>query len=322
MNTNYGRCSFESVVRIMKELRRQKRRKDDTKIVYLMISPMLLGFVLFVLYPIFYVLRYALFEYDGIANPLFVGLDNFIRLFTNDPGFWVSVRNSLILTGGKIFLEVPFALILSNLLNRKSCINSIFRTTFFMPTIISSAIVGIVFSILFAGFNGIVNNLLLEVGWIHQAIDWFRYQSSAMLVMIISMIWSNFGVTMVFFIMGLQSIPGELYECAEIDGANKFKQFAHITVPMLAPILQIVLMLAIVDGMRLTDLPLVLTNGMPGGSTEVMMTYIFKYFFSTDSLVATASQYGYASAMSVVTAVIIGALTLVYVRISRNMKEF
>ena len=126
---------------------------------------------------------------------------------------------------------------------------------------------------------------------------------------------------MVYFLMGLQGIPKELYECAEIDGANRVQKFFKVTLPMLAPVMQIILMLAIVNGMKMTDLALVLTNGTPAGKSEVVMTYIFKYFFSTDGLSSNNSQFGYASSMAVVTAFIVGIITLLYMQLSKKMKK-
>ena len=121
--------------------------------------------------------------------------------------------------------------------------------------------------------------------------------------------------------MGLQSVPREMYECADIDGANKVQQFFMITIPMLKPIMQIILMLALVEGMKLSELPLVLSNGQPGGQTEVVMTYIYKYFFPTDSMSGGLIQYGYASSLAVVTAITIGVITLLYLKLSQKMRE-
>ena len=106
-----------------------------------------------------------------------------------------------------------------------------------------------------------------------------------------------------------------------IDGANEVQQFFYITMPLVAPILQLVLMLSVLGTMKMTDLILVLTNGAPGGSTEVVMTYIFKYFFSYGESAAMEVQFGYASSMAVVTAVILGIVTLIYLKVSKKMQE-
>ena len=231
--------------------RRKKIFKDDTVPVYIMIAPMLIGFILFTLYPIFWILRYSLFNYDGFSKPVFVGAYNFIRIFTRDSNYWQSMGNSLILTLSLVVIQVPLGLVLAVFINSKSRLNSFFRTAYFMPTIISTAIIGIIFSIIFSSYGGIVNNIMINAGLIRVPIDWFAEKWHSMSIITLAAVWSGVGITMVYFLMGLQSIPQELYECADIDGANGIQKFTKITIPMLAPILQIVLMLAIVDGMKI-----------------------------------------------------------------------
>ena len=127
-------------------------------------------------------------------------------------------------------------------------------------------------------------------------------------------------MNMIYFIMGFQNIPKTLYECASIDGANALQKFFFITVPLLAPVLQLIIMLSFLGTLKMTDLILVLTNGAPGGSTEVVMTYIFKYFFQYGDS-QTRTQFGYASSLAVITAVILGIFTLIYLRVSKKMQE-
>ena len=143
-----------------------------------------------------------------------------------------------------------------------------------------------------------------------------------MFVIILVSLWTTFGLNMIYFLMGLQNIPKSLYECAAIDGASPMRQFFSITIPLLAPILQLVLMLSVLGTMKMTDLILVLTNGGPGGTTEVVMTYIFKYFFSYGDNAARDVQFGYASAMATVTAFVLGLATVVYLRVSKKMQSY
>lgn len=304
---------------LTQKIRRANMRNDNIP-VYLLMSPMLIGFLLFTIYPIIYVLRWAWFDYDGFSQATFIGLNNFIRLFTRDSSYWISIFNTFFVTVCKMLIEIPAALILAVLLNSKTRINNFFRTMFFMPTIVSTAIVGLIFSILFSSYNGIVNVILTNTGLTAEKINWFGDKWLALLVVVLAAVWSHFGINMIFILMGLQSVPKELYECAEIDGANAVQKFFKVTIPMLAPILQIVLMLAIVEGMKMTEMVLVLTNGQPGGQTEVVMTYIYKYFFSSDAMVGIA-QYGYASSLAVVTAVIIGFITVIYLKLSSKMNK-
>ena len=222
-----------------------------------------------------------------------------------------------------MLVEIPMALILAVLVNNARLRGGkFFRVIFFLPSVFSIAVVGLIFSILFSAFNGIVNAVLWELGIINRNISWFGDKTHAMFVIILVSLWTTFGLNMIYFLMGLQNIPKSLYECASIDGASPLRQFFSITVPLLSPILQLVLMLSVLGTMKMTDLILVLTNGGPGGTTEVVMTYIFKYFFSYGDNAARDVQFGYASAMAVVTAVILGITTLIYLRVSRKMQSY
>lgn len=286
-----------------------------------MITPMTIGFLLFSVYPIIWVLRWSFFKYNGYSEPIFVGLGNFIRVFSRDPAYWNSLKNTFLIAGMKMIFEIPLALVLAVLLNNKIKGSSFFRVVFFLPSVFSIAVVGLIFSILFGAYNGIVNAILKNIGLITQNISWFSDKGHAMFVIILVSLWTTFGLNMIYFLMGLQNISKSLYECASIDGANEVQQFFYITMPLVAPILQLVLMLSVLGTMKMTDLILVLTNGAPGGSTEVVMTYIFKYFFSYGESAAMEVQFGYASSMAVVTAVILGIVTLIYLKVSKKMQE-
>ena len=288
----------------------------------LMILPMTIGFLLFSVYPIIWVIRWSCFNYNGFSTPVWCGLDNFIRVLTRDPAYWNSLLNTFIIAGLKMLVEIPMALILAVLVNNARLRGGkFFRVVFFLPSVFSIAVVGLIFSILFSAFNGIVNAVLWELGIINRNISWFGDKTHAMFVIILVSLWTTFGLNMIYFLMGLQNIPKSLYECASIDGASPLRQFFSITVPLLSPILQLVLMLSVLGTMKMTDL-ILLTNGGPGGTTEVVMTYIFKYFFSYGDNAARDVQFGYASAMAVVTAVILGITTLIYLRVSRKMQSY
>lgn len=304
-----------------KKKKRPGRRIGDKVQEVLMITPMTIGFILFSIYPIFWVLRWSFFNYNGYSTPEFIGLENFIRAITRDPAYWASLKNTFIIAGLKMIVEIPLALLLAVVLNNKIKGSSFFRVVFFLPSVFSIAVVGLIFSILFSSYNGIVNALLRAMGMIQTNIGWFSDKKSAMFVIILVSLWTTFGLNMIYFLMGLQNIPKSLYECAEIDGANTFQKFFYITLPLVAPILQLVLMLSVLGTIKMTDLILVLTNGAPGGTTEVVMTYIFKYFFSYGDNAARDVQFGYASAMAVITAVILGIITMIYLRVSRKMQE-
>ncbi len=289
-------------------------KKDSTQAV-LMLAPMLIGFLLFTYVPILYILRYALYESNGFQET-FTGIENFIRVFTRDRAYWSSLLNTIILTFGKLAVEIPLALLLAVLLNKGRKGTGFFRITLFLPTVISAAIAGLIFSLMFASFNGTVNGMLQSIGLIDKPISWFSSKGTGLFVIGFASVWNNFGINMIFFLMALQSVPKELYECADLDGVNPIQRFFKITLPMIGPTFQVVLLNAIVGSLKMADLILSTTNGQPGGKTEVVMTYVFKYFFGYDG---RRIEVGYASSMALVTAVVLAMISFIYMRSSNKL---
>ena len=296
-----------------------KRKLINNLQAYAMITPNLLGFFALSVFPIIMVISWMFFDYTGFGKKEFIGLENFIRLFTRDRYYWVALYNTFIIAFGKLLIEIPLALLLAVLLNSRIKFANTYRALFFMPVIVSVAITALIFSILFASYEGIINEILKNLHIIQQPVNWFGNVWTSRLVLGLASIWEGYGINMVLFLMALQSIPASLYECAEIDGAGKVRQFFNITIPMIGPIAQFVLLTAILSSLRMTDLALVLTNGHPQGKTEVAMTYTFKYFFSYG--VDRVTQLGYGSALAIVTALVLGLLTLIYFRFTKNVSS-
>lgn len=289
-------------------------RRDPVQAV-MMLSPMLIGFLVFTYFPIAYILKYSVYNYDGFKSA-FTGVENFVRLFQRDRAFWESLFNTLVLSAGKLLVEIPLALFFAVLLNKGMRGTGFFRVALFLPAIISTAIIGLVFSLMFASYQGVINSMLMDIGLIARPIDWFGAKWTAMAVLAMASVWHFMGINMIFFLMALQSIPVELYECATLDGASGPRRFFSITLPMIGPIFRVVLLMAIIGSLKINDLVLASTNGQPGGKTEVVMTYVFKYFFGYSG---RRVEIGYASAMSVITGIFLGIITLIYLKASKNM---
>ncbi|OCT13021.1 sugar ABC transporter permease [Paenibacillus pectinilyticus] len=285
-----------------------------------MLTPMLIGFGLFTIYPMLWLIQWSWFDYNGISSAKFIGFDNYIRAFMRDSLYWQSLLNTWIIVIAKFVLEIPLALFLAVVLNSNKKVNSFFRTLFFSPTIVSTAIVGIVFFLMFEPFQGAVNQMLKSANIISSPINWFGDKWLADIVIVIASVWKGFGVNMIFFLMGLQNIPQDIYECADIDGVTKWQKFTKVTLPMLSSTGKVVMMLFIVNSIKMSDLILVLTNGQPGGSTEVVMSYTFKFFFSYGAA-DTVSQYGYSSALAVITAIILSLVVGLYMRLTKNVGD-
>jgi raffinose/stachyose/melibiose transport system permease protein len=287
---------------------------------FFMLLPFFIGFITFTIYPILWALRYVLYDFSGFGTPYFVGLDNFARAIFRDREFWRSISNTFYLAFMKLIIELPLALILAFFVNNKVKGSSILRVIYFLPTVFSIAVVGLIFTILFSAYNGIVNSVLINVGILERNYNFFGSRWSALNVVLLVSIWSTFGINMIFFLMGMQNIPNELYECATLDGASGPRQFFSITIPLLAPVMQMIIMLSVIGTMRINDVVLIMTNGQPGGTTEVAMTHILKLFFSF-SVSGGRRQLGYGAALSIIMGVILAIMTIIYLKSSKRMKN-
>ncbi|KAA8787773.1 sugar ABC transporter permease [Paenibacillus amylolyticus] len=286
---------------------------------YIFIIPSLFLTLVFGIYPLLWALRYMFYDYQGIGKPIFIGLDNFARIM-RDGQFWDSVKNTGIYALGKLVITIPLSLILAIILNRKWRGRSLFRAVFYLPTIFSASVMAIVFFIIFNSYNGILNQLLLKYHIISSPIGWLD-ANHAMLTTIIIAIWGAVGNYMLLFIAGLQSIPEELYEAASLDGASEFQKLRNVTIPLLGPVMQMIIMLAITTALKGYESIMVLTEGGPYGKTEVMYLYLFKLLFPVSADTQSLQQLGYGSAVGFTTALIVGVVTLIYFQISKKLND-
>ncbi|WP_068783404.1 carbohydrate ABC transporter permease [Paenibacillus phocaensis] len=271
------------------------------------------------IYPLIWMLRYMFYDYVGYGEALFIGLDNFRRLF-RDEQFWASVGNTFVFAGGKLLLTIPLSLLLAVLLNGKLRGRNLLRGIYFMPTVISTAVISVVFYNIFNSYNGMINQLLMKYHLIGQPIDWLG-PKHAMLTVIIVAVWGAVGNYMLLFLAGLQSIPQDLYESAAIDGAHAGQRFWHITIPMLGPVMQMIIMLAIIASLKGYESIMVITEGGPIGKTEVMYLYLYKLLFPVSTGSPVTQQFGYGSAVGFATAIIVGAITAGYYFLSKKMNK-
>ena len=291
-----------------------RARLKDSLSAYVMVTPTVLLFLLFCVYPILYVLRVSFFDYNGLTQMNWIGLYNYSRVM-RDASWWNSVVNTLQLGVLVPLFQIPVALISAVLLNRALKGRNFFRTVLFLPSITSTAIMGIIFAFMFSSYNGIVNNMLMSSGIIRAPIEWLGKSFSAKAVIVLFSVWSSAGFYMVLFLAGLQRIPAEIYESAAIDGTNGWQTLRHITIPLLGDMLRVIVMLSILNAMKLFDTVKVLTGGGPGSKTEVMTMFIYKYYFEPGSGLV---QQGYASAVAMVGLLITGVVAVLYLFASRR----
>ena len=199
---------------------------------YLMLSPQLIGFLVFTIYPIMWALTLAWFYYDGVPSAThFVGFDNFKTIFTVDTEYWRTVGNTFLYAFLKLPIEMPLALALALALNGKIKGKAFFRASFYLPNIISMAIIGVIFSNIF-GYFGVINSYLAKLFPNMEAVDWFATKWSAFAVLVFAGVWQTFGINLLYFLAALQNIPLECYESAKLDGASSMTTFFKITLPL------------------------------------------------------------------------------------------
>ncbi|MBP3361388.1 MAG: sugar ABC transporter permease [Clostridia bacterium] len=286
---------------------------EDVGITYVMLLPNFILFLAFVVYPIIWTLRYMMFDYNGVTAAKFTGITNFIKAF-HDAYWWNAVMNTLRIAGLKLLIEIPLAMILAVLLNTKIKGKSFFRGAYFLPTVTSMATMSLAFSFMFSPYNGIINMLLKNWGLISENISFLENPTSAFITVVIISVWSVFGQNVLLILSGLQNIPEEIYESAAVDGANKVHIFFKMTIPMILPIFKIILMLAIIGSLGIFDPIYLITNGGPNHATDVMATNIYGYYFNTGSV----PQYGYGATLSFISSIIIGIITVLYMRLQKK----
>jgi multiple sugar transport system permease protein len=235
----------------------------------------------------------------------FVGLKNYIKMFSNET-FQISIKNNVIYT----FVSVPAAIILglvvAMMLNEKLKCLKIFRAIYFMPYLTSMIAVAVVWSAFYHPSMGPINLFLKSIGMTSPP-RWLSSSDWALIAVMIMSVWKGFGYNMVILLAGLQGVPDELYEAANIDGASQFKKFWYVTLPMLSPTLFFVSIMGIISSFKVFDQIYMMTEGGPGRATNVLVYYIYRESFQNN-------RFGYASAVSYVLFAIILIITLIQFR--------
>lgn len=293
--------------------------KSESISCYLMLLLPLIGFIVFNVYPILWTFRWSWFSYTGIdSQAIFVGWENFKTVFTTDTTYWKVWLTTLQYGILKVPIEMSLALFIAVLLNRQFKGAKFFQALFYLPNVVSVAIIGLIFSNMFS-YWGVINTYLVEWGIIEAEIDWFASKWTAMFMLVLGGVWNTFGVNIMYFLSALINVPEELYESAEIDGASKIRQFFSITLPMIAPVFQTILLLSLVGTLGVNDYILAFTGGGPSGQTLTVMSYLTRQFVPgfTDS---TTPALGYGCAMSFMTTIILTTIALVYNKLSGKLK--
>ncbi len=284
-------------------------KRRDNIVAYLMLSPWLFGFILMWLIPMFISIYYSFTNFNLLNQPKLIGLDNYVRLFTEDATF----RQSLLVTFLYVLILVPlrlaFALFVAMLLNRKHKGLGLYRTLYYVPSIIGGSIaVSVVWKQIF-GNSGVIMSILGVFG-IDQKMSLIGNPKTALSVIILMGVW-QFGSSMLIFLAALKQIPFSLYESAKVDGAKPWRIFLKITLPMLTPTIFFNLILQIVNGFRVFTESYVITDGGPLDSTLSYVLYLYRRAF-------TYFDMGYSCALAWVLVAIIAMFTVIIFKTQKN----
>ncbi|WYJ91540.1 fructooligosaccharide transport system permease [Enterococcus sp. 9E7_DIV0242] len=280
----------------------QKSSLKETLVGYSFLSPALILLIIFLVIPVGMVFYYAFTDYYLLTPDArqFIGLDNFKRLL-GDPVFIKSIWNTAKFVLWIIPVQLGAALGMALIINKKRKGNMFFKVAFFAPVVMSLVVISILWLYLLNPNEGLINTLLAKIGIASQ--PFLTSPKQAMYTIVFVSAWQGAGYQMLLFLGGMQNIPQDVYEAAEIDGFSKFQQFRYITLPLLKPTAIFVLLTTLISAFKLIVQPMVMTQGGPMGSTMTMVYYIYQTGF-TDRLV------GYSSSIALIFTTMIGLITI------------
>lgn len=272
----------------------------------LFVSPWLIGFFLFALFPLIASLYYSMTNYDFIRDPQFIGAANYVRLFTSDPDFWTVMYNTLYYVGFGVPLGIVVAFTIANLLNSDIKGRTLFRSVIYIPSIVPAVCTAMVWLFIMNTQYGAINGLLKTAGF--PTIPFLSSPSLAKPSLIMIYVWAQ-GTAVVIFLAALQDVPRSLYDAALVDGANAWNRFWNVTVPLCTPVILFNFIMGIITAFQDFTLPFVLTGGGPMKSTEFYVVSLYRNAFVQFSI-------GKASAMAWILFLIILIFSVVLFRTS------
>ena len=281
-----------------------KKNTRDSLIAYSFIAPNFIGFCVFTLVPMVFAIALAFCSWDGRHAIQFIGLDNFIKLFTTDKIFQAALKNTIVYVIGTVPLTLVCSLAMAVLLNQNVKLRNFFRTVAFFPYVASLVAVAAVWNMIFSPSMGPVNQILATLG-VENLPKWAAGKDTAMLTVILFSVWKNMGYYMVIYLAGLQGTNPELEEAAELDGASKWQIFWNVTLPQLKPTTFFVIIMLTIASFKVYDQMYMITQGGPGNATMTLVYYIYNVAF------VNTPKYGYASAVSMVLFVLVLFVTII-----------
>jgi raffinose/stachyose/melibiose transport system permease protein len=254
-----------------------KSKKIDKMVtITLFLIPALIIYAVYIIYPIVGTFNYSLYNWKGGADKTLIGFDNYSKLFA-DSIFWYALFNNIKVILASVFLQIPLGLIMALMLFAPIKGKRFFQTIYFMPFLMSTVAIGLLWVFIFDPLNGAVNKLIGLFGF--EYVAWLSNEKTAMLAVLIVTVWQYAPFYMILFKAAIVGIPEDLYEAASIDGANALHRFLHITFPLLLPTIVTSSTLAIVGSLKSFDIFYIMTGGGPNNTTELLGTYMYKQAF-------------------------------------------
>lgn len=289
-----------------------KKLYSNKLVILSLVLPGLLLFVFAILAPICLSVYYGFTDYSGMGSYHMIGLENYKNLM-HDSAFWTSLRNSLFLAIGFICIQHPLAMITAAVLDKLSGRGeSFFRCVYFIPNVISVAVIAYLWKFIYNPDFGLLNNVIKAFGG-KGDINWFSTDTAIWSVLVV-LIWHGFGWGMLIYYTGIKNIDPVLYEAAAIDGANQRTIFLRITLPLMKPVIQVNVTMAVISALKQMETVYLLTNGGPGNSTQFAANYLYQQAFK-------AFRYGYGNAIGVIFIIICLVATVVLNKVFEDRDE-
>jgi raffinose/stachyose/melibiose transport system permease protein len=277
----------------------------------ILLAPALIVYCVFAIYPTFNVLLLSFMKWNGLtATKQFVGIDNYVQVFGQDPVFWLAARNTILWTAMSVIFPPAIGFGLAVALNQNIPFRTPLRALFYMPVIIAPIAVATMWRWMYDPFFGMFNATLNALGLQSLIQDWLGDRHVALYSMFVASVWQTVGFSLVLFLAGLQGVSQTLLEAARVDGASRFQMFRHVTLPALRSTITIVLILSLINSLKAFDIVYGMTQGGPAQSTQMLALWAYTQAMQL-------GDFGRGAAISVVLLVITTAIVVPYLRWSR-----
>lgn len=310
-----GMASNSKAVSPAKTPSKGRQRNENLKGGLPFLAPALILFGVFVVFPMIKAFQLSFFDWDGLSEQkAFVGLSNYVYIFTKDPVFWRAVRNTLVWVILSLIIPTSLGLAIAMAMNQQLAGRNVFRTIFYLPAVLAAIAVATMWRWIYNPNFGVVNYVLKAAGLGGLKQAWLGDPNLALFSIFIASVWVVTGLNMVLFLAGLQNVPKEITEAAKVDGAGHWQVFRNVTVPALQPTLVVVLSLTIINSLKVFDLVIGMTGGGPAQSTQVLALWSYMQSFSNHN-------FGVGNAIAMVLFAITLLIVVPYVLWTQRQEE-